>query len=578
MHMGSLLAICFRVVLALCNLSFFQPDEYFQALEPAHHLVFGYGHLTWEWTNPGPLRSILYPALNVPCFWFLKAFGWDTRFPWLLIAVPRVVHGALAALTDIWVCQLTRKVLNDAFVSTTYFLSLTSFFHALSLSRSLSNSFETSLTTIALSYFPWDSITSSRPVSPRVDVRHCAVFAALACILRPTNAIIWVYMFGALLWRFRGQKCTLLVLIRDCMTIGLFALLSLFALDSVYYGKPTLTLLNFLWFNASSVSLFYGSSPWHYYLSQGLPILCTTALPFVFHGMWLAVKNAEPKPKMLLGCIVWTVGVYSIAGHKEWRFLHPLLPMLHIFASRSLVELYHRRPTGEPNGKPPHHAKSSFSPLPIRSSHLYLLLISVPASVFVVFFHCTGQIKVMSYLRSQPPDELASVGFLMPCHSTPWQAYLHRPELAQPGIMWALGCEPPLGVQNQVKYKDQTDVFFESPLLYMTNHFPLAVDPAYPPSPFSVSTPNAQFIKRLQEVELTSQSWDLGWTHEWPRHIVLFGALLQEPGMLDLLRGNEYAEVWKGGWEWEGEGKRKGGVRVWKHRPSVAQHRQDVEH
>lgn len=34
--------------------TFFQPDEFYQALEPAHHLVYGYGHLTWEWRDlPG---------------------------------------------------------------------------------------------------------------------------------------------------------------------------------------------------------------------------------------------------------------------------------------------------------------------------------------------------------------------------------------------------------------------------------------------------------------------------------------------------------------------------------------------
>ena len=37
------------------------------------------------------------------------------------------------------------------------FLSLTSSFHALSLSRSMSNSLETTLTTIALCYYPWDA-------------------------------------------------------------------------------------------------------------------------------------------------------------------------------------------------------------------------------------------------------------------------------------------------------------------------------------------------------------------------------------------------------------------------------------
>lgn len=33
----------------------FQPDEFYQSLEPAHALVYGYGHLTWEWRDlPAP--------------------------------------------------------------------------------------------------------------------------------------------------------------------------------------------------------------------------------------------------------------------------------------------------------------------------------------------------------------------------------------------------------------------------------------------------------------------------------------------------------------------------------------------
>ncbi|PSR83058.1 hypothetical protein PHLCEN_2v5862 [Hermanssonia centrifuga] len=53
------------------------PDEFFQSLEVAHHLVFGYGHLTWEWLSPKPIRSILYPALNVPIYWLLKVLRLD---------------------------------------------------------------------------------------------------------------------------------------------------------------------------------------------------------------------------------------------------------------------------------------------------------------------------------------------------------------------------------------------------------------------------------------------------------------------------------------------------------------------
>lgn len=73
----TVLALAVRVSLALATWTFFQPDEYFQSLEVAHHLVFGYGQLTWEWTSERPIRSILYPALNVPIYWLLRILTLD---------------------------------------------------------------------------------------------------------------------------------------------------------------------------------------------------------------------------------------------------------------------------------------------------------------------------------------------------------------------------------------------------------------------------------------------------------------------------------------------------------------------
>ena len=73
----AVVAVLARVGVALLTRSYFQPDEYFQSLEVAHHLVFGYGHLTWEWLSATPIRSILYPALNVPVYWLLNVCNLD---------------------------------------------------------------------------------------------------------------------------------------------------------------------------------------------------------------------------------------------------------------------------------------------------------------------------------------------------------------------------------------------------------------------------------------------------------------------------------------------------------------------
>jgi hypothetical protein len=105
-------------------------------------------------------------------------------------------------------------------------------FHVLSLSRSLSNSLETSLTTIALSCYPWVSgpgiaidryaaLCSHSRYSHvfRSRVRLTLVFAALACAVRSTNAIIWTYLVGHLLWQVRSSRRSLAACIQDGLII-----------------------------------------------------------------------------------------------------------------------------------------------------------------------------------------------------------------------------------------------------------------------------------------------------------------------------------------------------------------------
>lgn len=63
--------------------TFFQPDEYWQTLEIAHRIVFGYGYATWEWSGTAPVRSVVHPALYVPLYVLLGALGADTGF-WMV--------------------------------------------------------------------------------------------------------------------------------------------------------------------------------------------------------------------------------------------------------------------------------------------------------------------------------------------------------------------------------------------------------------------------------------------------------------------------------------------------------------
>jgi hypothetical protein len=65
--------VLIRVFNALTICTFFQPDEYYQSLEPAWKLVHGYGETTWEWDEA--IRGFLYPSLFASVWWVAKALG-----------------------------------------------------------------------------------------------------------------------------------------------------------------------------------------------------------------------------------------------------------------------------------------------------------------------------------------------------------------------------------------------------------------------------------------------------------------------------------------------------------------------
>lgn len=100
------------------------------------------------------------------------------------------------------------------------------------------------------------------------------------------------------------------------------------------------------------------------------------------------------------------------------------------------------------------HEDDSIPALPIRSAHVtFIVLLSLPVIVWVTRFHGHAQVEVVRYLHhlglqqktggETASPAMCSVGFLMPCHSTPGQAYLHT-DLGD-GKIWSLSCEPPLG-------------------------------------------------------------------------------------------------------------------------------------
>jgi len=104
--------------------------------------------------------------------------------------------------------------------------------------------------------------------------------------------------------------------------------------DRLYFGEWTFVPLNFLKLNViKNIGVFYGSHPRHWYLTQGLPILFFTFLPIFPFGVRYSRSPA------LFFLALWVVSVYSLLGHKEFRFLFPLLPICCIYSGYLLYHL-----------------------------------------------------------------------------------------------------------------------------------------------------------------------------------------------------------------------------------------------
>ena len=444
------------------------------------------------------------------------------------------------------------------------------------------------------------------------------LLAAVATILRPTNILIWISLVATTF--FSSSKVDKWVKIpwfdqhmmlhftawklvptpRECRAMlveslicgGLVLLLSA-VVDRFFYDTWTLPAYNFLYFNvAQSLAVFYGSNDWHYYLSQGYPLLLTTALPFTIAGLYqifmdtpsfsyLPVVSRSTLYSLAITSLT-TPAVLSLIAHKEVRFIYPILPALHIITALPLHTFFGptvRHLQSHPRLAPPNHTLKKV---------LAIILLSLNALIafYTSTTHNSGLIAATSFLRHEftsyhapnYPNQNMTAAFLMPCHSTPWRSHIQfTPTSQSTGIQaWALTCEPPLHLPAgaaRKEYKDEADDFYEDPGPWLRRN--MVRGP--PPSPSTrkkdlVRDPRRQLnsleaarnadMNGLNSVGLLGGKKNV--KRSWPDYLIFFEQL--EPVLDTVLRGSGYKECLGGrifNSHWHDDWRRQGDVLVW---------------
>ncbi|XP_058805584.1 GPI mannosyltransferase 3 isoform X1 [Phymastichus coffea] len=397
------------------------PDEYWQSLEVAHKLSFGYGYMTWEWQ--AGIRSYLYPFF-LSIFYFIVKFV-NADFPLVIIFGPRVFQALLSAYADYSFYTWTNSKLA--------LLSLcVNWYWYYCATRTLINSFETCLTIIALSKYPWSG--------HQVKNTTFLWIVGFLCFARPTATVFWLPLCLYHVWKNKYVMTWYLA-------IGLFYLIISTLIDSMCYGRFTLSPLEFFKINVlNKVSEQYGKMHGLWYLFSGLPVLLGInycILPLVVYKV-ISNGNNYQKSLLFTVTIVCSLVIYSLIGHKEFRFILPLLPMLIFVINETIFQ--------ERVGKTK------------KKLFVFTLIVSnVFPGIYFSVLHQKGPLEIMSHLRNDLEtmrNSEVDILFLTTCHATPYYSHLHRNV-----SMRFLTCEPNL--KSSKDYIDETDKFRRNPMNWL---------------------------------------------------------------------------------------------------------------
>ena len=373
-------------------------DETWQSVEVTHKLVFGRGYLTWEWTSEEPIRSSLHPLLFAPLFLLLKITGTD--FAWLVELSPRLLCGLISALGDYWFYKFYKENISSHTSSFAFFYGSNAWLNH-SSSRTLINSLEMSLTSIAL-YFYSRALTGRRANDMLVYVS----LITTSFVMRMTTAVFWLPLVLYHLWLLVGKGQFQEWLLKKAARASLAILLTSVVIDSWFYGKFVVVFWNFFKINVlKRVSELYGTEPASRYLVWTLPNLLDGLMIFALTGFQSLWKKKSCR--IYIFVTVWTYLWLSFGlKHKEDRFLQPIIPILIAISSYGFdVKFW----------------QSKFAPI---FKTIYLL--NHLALISFYMFQGYGSTDVIKYIKNEASvGKLTNVYILLGCHHTPYYSYIH---------------------------------------------------------------------------------------------------------------------------------------------------------
>jgi len=319
-----LVAFLVRFVAAILAPGIHHEDEIYQSLEQAHRLVFGYGFVPWEFEHG--IRSWLLPGMLAGAMRVGLLFGDGPQayLPAVQALLSAIGAGAVACiflwaqrLFGLWPALVAAAI--PAFAPELVYFG----------PRALTEVVAGHLMVIGLYLaLPQDAATGRARLALAGFILGLTVAVRLQ--MAPAVGVVGLYA----LWRWPLRQALWLA------AGGLAAVVLAGLTDWWGWGTPFLSAWQNVRYNIGhGVAAHFGVEPWFQYPAL-LVVVFGSALALLLP---LAVAGARFKP-LLAVLIVVIFAAHQPVGHKEIRFLYPLMVLLEALATIGLAWAVARLP------------------------------------------------------------------------------------------------------------------------------------------------------------------------------------------------------------------------------------------
>jgi len=312
-----LVALALRVWAAIWDQGLVWPDEIFQTLEQAHRVVFGWGAIPWEFRDGA--RSWVYPGLIAAVWKVAVAVG--VKRALVLICIAKLSMGLLS-FGGVWAgTRLARSLGGDRAAF------LAALFGAICPPIVVFGSRCTTETASAALVMFSVVLLEVTPLRRRAG--WAGALMALAVLFRYQTGLVAAGLFLLLLARRRWLDALAYSLCAAVVVaIGAYV-------DVKTWGDPFHPLIAYLKFNlAPGGADRWGTSPFTFFSDH-----LGTSIGLSYSILLVGFLTSARRARGLVLVVLFFVLVHCAIGHKELRFITPILPLSVALAAVGLADL-----------------------------------------------------------------------------------------------------------------------------------------------------------------------------------------------------------------------------------------------